>query len=120
VEPDDDVPFDQSEAVPEPGPQPAKTAPPVKKSPPAAKQEPPQANPDPTKPAIGSSQAMLEQFVTENGYNWDIFARWGEGCGVIPNCTSLSGFGELGGPLASRMLRAKASLLTGLMDTSAL
>ena len=86
----------------------------------AATQAPAQAQIDPTATTTGTSQAQLEKFVTDNGYNWDTFSRFAEGAGLIPDCSSLSGFGELGGPLASRMLRAKAGILIGLKDTAAM
>jgi recombination protein RecT len=59
-------------------------------------------------------QGDLEKFVLHAGYTFDEFRKWGSETGVLEDAESLACFGDLPSPIATRLLRAKAGLLTGL------
>lgn len=99
------------EVLPDPISSPAK---------PSEAQNPVQTPPATQKPARGAAataQSELEKFVTEGGHDWNAFARWAEGSGNIPDCTSLSEFSEVPADVAKRLLRAKTGVLSGIAQT---
>ncbi len=68
----------------------------------------------PARGAAATAQSELEKVITAGGHSWDDFARWGEGSGNVPDCTSLSGYAEVKEADAKRLLRAKDGMLAGI------
>lgn len=68
----------------------------------------------PARGAASTAQSELEKVIIGGGHTWDDFARWGEGSGNVPDCTSLSGFAEVKEADAKRLLRAKQGMLDGI------
>lgn len=113
------APIPQKPAAPQKPTPEAKAKAPVKPEPqkqPEPAAPPPEKEGDPIQLDPKSSQGQLAAMVTGEGYTWDQFAFWADEVGVIPDCKSLSGFQDLNGPLASRIMRSKGGLLDGLSE----
>lgn len=73
------------------------------------------SNPEPVKPEDAKTpQAQLEALVISEGFGFDDFVKFGVDSGNIPDADSMTGFAEVPTKVASRMLNAKAGLITAL------
>lgn len=74
---------------------------------------------------ITPPHVLLEGIVTgaidENGQplglTYDQFARWSEGVGIVPNCTSYASFGEIPKVDIAKALRVQQHIVPGILKT---
>lgn len=64
-----------------------------------------------------SAQDELAKIVTDGGFTFDEFCKWGDGSGNVPDATSLASFTDVKLDIAKRLIRNPAGLLKGLSAT---